>query len=229
MLFFIDGYGMKPKENVKRICYGITDRTGIGEQISFALNEIGNKDFAKASGIENLEVFKTESFYLVILDVQLHLNMANLISKCKEQMAAIGNKSDLDKIIILDRIFKKDPRKKYVVKKNDNYKRTVMTLELKNDISLLKEYREIHHPENIWAQIIRNMDRMGIQDMEIYLHNYQVFLIIDTDPGFDMEKDGQRWANLPGEKEWQKYVARFQKVDPKSNAIEKWKLMTLIG
>lgn len=220
---------MKPKEAVKRFCYGKTDCTGIGEQISLALNDAKNTDLMLDSGIENFEVFTTVSSCLVILDVRSHLNRANLISGHKEQMGAIENKIHSDKVIQLDRVFKKEPKKKYVLEKNDEYKRTVLTLELKNDPSLVKKYREIHRPENIWPQIIQNMDRMGIQDMEIYLHGYWAFLIMDTDLDFDMEKDGQRWGNLPREQEWQKYVTKFQKVNPKSNAIEKWKLMTLLG
>ena len=65
--------------------------------------------------------------------------------------------------------------------------------------------------------------------MEIYLLGYQAFLIMDTAADFDMKKDGVRWANLPREREWQEYVAKFQKVDLKSNSIEKWKSMALLG
>lgn len=217
----------KKQGYLKRFCFRMPYDVRIEEQISPSLKRLVGAEFESNSGIENFEVFTVESSCLFVLDVRLHINWSDFISGHKEQMAVIGNKYGLDEIIMLERIFKKEPGKKHVAKTNDEYKRTVMTLELKNDTSLLKEYKEIHHPQNIWPQVIRNMDIMGIHDMEIYLQNYQAFLIMDTDPDFDLEKDGQRWANLPREKEWQHYVAKFQKVDPRNSALEKWKEMKL--
>ncbi|MDY7396969.1 L-rhamnose mutarotase [Aureibaculum sp. 2210JD6-5] len=104
-----------------------------------------------------------------------------------------------------------------------------MNLELRNDSELLKAYKDIHKPENIWPKILVNMDTIGIKNMELYLKNYQAFLLMDTTLGFDMEKDGERWVNLPREKEWQEYVAKFQKVDANSKAVEKWKVMKQIA
>jgi L-rhamnose mutarotase len=49
--------------------------------------------------------------------------------------------------------------------------------------------------------------------------------MMDTERDFDMEKDGKSWALLPREAEWQEYVSKFQKVDPTSKALEKWKIM----
>ena len=104
-----------------------------------------------------------------------------------------------------------------------------MTLELEDNIELLNTYKEIHKPHKVWPQIIENMNTIGIKDMELYLYNNTAFLIMDTPSNYNEQKDGEKWAHLPKEKEWQEYVAKFQKVDSKSKAIEKWKTMTLIG
>ena len=100
-----------------------------------------------------------------------------------------------------------------------------MNLELENDKVLMEEYIKLHS-ENVWPQIIENIYKMGILDMEIYLSGYQAFLIMDTKKDFDLEKDSKEWNNMPLEKEWQKYVAKFQKTDPDSKISEKWLLMT---
>ena len=81
----------------------------------------------------------------------------------------------------------------------------------------------------VWPQINKNMKSVGVKDMEIYIWNFRAFLIMDTKPEFDMQIDGEKWSKLPREKEWQKFVSKFQKVDPDSKAMEKWQGMKLIN
>ncbi len=114
------------------------------------------------------------------------------------------------------------------MKSKGDYTRIVMTLEIVNDPQLREEYIDIHRKENFWPQIIENMKTMGIYDMELYLHGYRAFLIMDTQKDFDLAKDGEEWAKLPREQEWQAYAGKFQKVDPASKASEKWVLMDQI-
>ncbi len=105
----------------------------------------------------------------------------------------------------------------------------VMTVKIKNEFELLKGYLNIHRPEKMNTQVLQNSDSMGTKDMELYLVDYQAFLILDIDPDFDRGRDGAQWATLPREQEWQPYVAKFQKVHPESNTTEKWKLMSPIA
>lgn len=128
-------------------------------------------------------------------------------------------------LIPLKRIFKKDHGSRKISLGTTDHCRIVTTLEIKNDPFLLKEYIEIHEPDRIWPEILVNMDTMGIMDMEIYLHEYRAYLIMDAPPDFNLKKDGRRWAKLPKEQEWQNYVAKYQKVDSKSAAVDKWSLM----
>lgn len=184
--------------------------------------------------VGNLETFTNDCYCFGILEVGPGQNLSDIKASLKKQ-----NNDNRETAVILDwlisddtnplqRIFKKEPLNDHLIRKIDNHKRMVMILEIENDSELLKEYIEIHKPDNIWPQVLENMDMMGIQDMELYLMDYQTFLIMDVNIDFDMEKGGAQWAALPKEQEWQQYVAKFQKTDPKNNATEKWKLMTQI-
>jgi len=224
MQFFIDG-NMVTKEDIKRFCFEIANNGAVGESFLFTPIEANTKIILFNLGIKNLEIFGNSSFYFVVADGRPDMDVSSLKTILKEII--VRNDIGPTKAIIVDRIFKKESQENNFTRKFDSHKRIVMTLEIKNSPALLEEYKEIH--VRVWPQIIDNMDTMGIKDMEIYLLGYQAFLIMDTAADFDMEKDGERWANLPREREWQEYVAKFQKVDLKSNSIEKWKSMALLA
>ncbi len=218
---------------IKRFCFATVNRAFIDVEIDFLKSGNLKKNRALATaGLENFEIFQSGLYNLLVLELKSSLNPGQFEYNLKTHEA---KETDLmlalithEKITGLNRVFKKSPEGDVLVKRNKEYSRTVMTLEIKNDPELLKEYIEVHKPDKIWPQVLDNMDAMGILDMEIYLHGYQAFLIMDSAPEFDMERDGQQWASLPGEQEWQHYVVKFQKVEPKSKALEKWKVMKII-
>ena len=218
---------MRMKETMKRLCFGVANTLETEKQISLALKGVIVKDFVESPGIESFELFQNDSFCFAILDVRSELNLTHLWNKSKEYIKEEYGIIDLNKEVILNRIFKKESGTNHYGLKKENYKRTVMTLQIKNDPGLLKEYVEVH--TKVWPQIIDNMNTMGIRDMEIYLRGYQAFLIMDTDLGFSLEKEGKRWSNLPEEEEWQHYVVKFQKVDSSRKVVEKWKEIELIN
>ncbi|MGX1931017.1 L-rhamnose mutarotase [Flagellimonas sp. 2504JD4-2] len=187
------------------------------------------RDFRFDFEIGNYNIYMEGSFFLIVIHVRFQHHADGFWDKCCELLRKIEGDIGLGKAIPLTRIFKKEAKTQYVVRKNSRYKTTAMTLNLKKDKSLLREYIKIHRPEMIWPQIIENMNTIGVTDMEIYLNEYQAFLIMDTIPDFDIKVDVKRWANLPKEREWQVYVSQFQKVNSRSMSAEKWKLMTLIG
>ena len=219
---------MKKEETIKRFCFGAVKTLGREKQVSFALDNLTVKDFAENHEIEGFELFQNDSFCFAILDVTSELNHTDLRDKAKVYSKEGYGISDLsDEVKLLDRIFKKEVGTSHYGLKNENYKRTVMTLQIKNNPGLLKEYIEVH--AKVWPQIIDNMNTMGIRDMEIYLLGHQAFLIMETDLCFNLEKEGERWSNLPEEQEWQYYVAKFQNVDSNNKVVEKWKEMQLVN
>ena len=54
------------------------------------------------------------------------------------------------------------------------------TLQLENDPKLIEEYIKAHSIGNVWKEITDGIKEVGIIDMEIYLHNTTLFMIMDT-------------------------------------------------
>lgn len=107
-------------------------------------------------------------------------------------------------------------------------KRYCLTLDLKNDSTLVSQYRYWHMSEHIWPEIPRGIREVGIVDMEIYLLGTRLFMIMETRPEFDFTRDMAKLSGLPRQKEWEAFVAKFQQSLPGAASAEKWKLMDRI-
>lgn len=105
-------------------------------------------------------------------------------------------------------------------------KRYCQTLELYNDPELIAGYVEEH--SRVWPEIKAGIREVGILDMQIYMYENRLFMIVDTVDDFDWVKDNERLAALPRQAEWEAYVARFQRALPRQPSHEKWKLMKQI-
>ena len=105
-------------------------------------------------------------------------------------------------------------------------KRYCQTLVLRNDPQLIEGYVREH--SHVWPEIKEGIREVGILDMQIYIHENVLFMIVDTVDGFDWEKDNARLAGLPRQREWEEYMSRFQDADPHAASHEKWHLMERI-
>ena len=83
-------------------------------------------------------------------------------------------------------------------------------------------------PDNTWPEITRGMIEVGILDMEIYIAGTRLFMIMDTVPEFDHERDMAVLAGKPRQSEWEAFVSRFQKSGSDARADEKWQIMDRI-
>lgn len=110
----------------------------------------------------------------------------------------------------------------------EEYKRYCKTLKLEDDNQLIEEYKKVHASGAAWPEITNGMKEVGIIDMEIYILGNQLFMIMDTVPGFNHEKAMKELANKPRQSEWEEYVSRFQKTSEDATAEEKWQLMERI-
>ena len=222
---------------IRRFCFGFLSN----ELSNSEINQLNQTNFSKQSlskaGLENVNMYIKDSVVFIICDGDENLNYENLIvgfENFKSDDVSFNILKKLiqsDRVNLLERNYKLEQKTAYkategqLIYKSENYKRYVLTLEIVNDPELLQEYKQIHALGQAWPEINNNMKSVGVKDMEIYLWGYRAFLIMDTKPDFDMQKDGEKWSKLPREKEWQEYVAKFQKVDPKSKATEKWVAM----
>lgn len=219
---------------IRRFCFGFYANEFSDSEIS-QLNQANfSKEELSKVGLENLTLYRKDSIVFMICDGHEKLNFERLMTGFENSSTDDVSFNILKKhmlsgrINLLDRNYKLEQQVVYnatqgqLIDKTENHKRYVLTLEIINDPELLKEYKKIHAMGQSWPEINNNMKTVGIKDMEIYLWDYRAFLIMDTKVDFDMQQDGEKWSNLPREKEWQEYVAKFQKVDPESKATEKW-------
>ena len=107
-------------------------------------------------------------------------------------------------------------------------KRYCKTLRLHDDDALIAAYQQAHAPGATWPEITQGMREVGILDMEIYLLGVQLFMIMDTAPGFDHDTAMRKLATLPRQAEWEAHVAAFQQTSATASASEKWQLMERI-
>ena len=105
-------------------------------------------------------------------------------------------------------------------------KRYCLTLDLKDDPTLIAEYKQRH--EKIWPEITQSIKDSGIEDMEIYLLGNRMFMIIEANDRFSFEAKARADQSNPKVQEWEELMWRFQKPLPQAQPGEKWLLMERI-
>lgn len=111
---------------------------------------------------------------------------------------------------------------------NGPVKRFCQTLDLKDNPELIAEYRRRHSEGEVWKEIIDGIRKVGILEMEIYLLDTRLFMIVETPLDFEWNEAMARLATLPRQQEWEDYVAEFQDAKPGASSDEKWRMMERI-
>ena len=104
-------------------------------------------------------------------------------------------------------------------------KRYCQTLELKDNPELIAEYRRRHSEGEAWQEIIDGIREVGILEMEIYLLDNRLFMIVEAPLDFDWDSAMARMATLPKQEEWEAYMAVFQQAEAGASSADKWQLM----
>lgn len=104
-------------------------------------------------------------------------------------------------------------------------KRYVQTLDLKNDPELIARYVDAHSRYKAWPEIREGIRQVGILEMEIYILDNRLFMIVDTPLDFSWDIAMRRLATLPRQQEWEDYVAVFQDCQEGSTSDGKWRMM----
>ena len=107
-------------------------------------------------------------------------------------------------------------------------KRFCQTLDLKDKPELIAEYRRRHSEGEAWNEIIEGIKEVGILEMEIYLVDTRLFMIVETPLDFDWNSAMARLATLPRQQEWEDYMAEFQQTTTGTSSNEKWRMMERI-
>lgn len=107
-------------------------------------------------------------------------------------------------------------------------KRYCQTLDLKDDPELISEYRKRHTENEAWPEILQGIRSVGISEMEIYILDNRLFMIVETPFDFDWDEAFARLATLPRQEEWETYMSIFQVARPGATSAEKWRMMERI-
>lgn len=99
----------------------------------------------------------------------------------------------------------------------------ILTLDLKNDIDLIQSYVEYH--KKVWSEIKKSILDSGILQMEIFLLDFRLCMVIEVDESFSFERKAQMDAQNPKVREWEELMETYQQVDGDGS---KWKLMDKI-
>lgn len=102
------------------------------------------------------------------------------------------------------------------------------TLDLKDDRSLIEEYVFWHSRAAHWPEIRDGIRSVGILEMEIFLFETRLFMIVQTPLDFEWETAFQQLAILPRQAEWEEFMSVFQRTDSCAGSSEKWQLMDRI-
>ena len=105
-------------------------------------------------------------------------------------------------------------------------KRFCFALDLKNDQQLIDEYRSYH--EKIWPEIKASIIDSGILDMQIYLIENRLFMIMDCQDEFSLEKKSADDLNNKKVQEWESLMWTYQQALPSAKKGEKWLQMEKI-
>lgn len=99
-----------------------------------------------------------------------------------------------------------------------------LTLDLKNDPILIKEYEE--HHKAVWPEIVASIKDSGITNMEIYRYGTRLFMIMETNDTFSFERKSAMDAANPKVQEWETLMLKYQQ--PFEGTPQKWVLMDKI-
>lgn len=105
-------------------------------------------------------------------------------------------------------------------------KRYSLTLDLKKDPELIKQYEEFH--KAVWPEIISSIKDAGIENMQIYRYQTRLFMIMEVNDDFSFEKKQMADMNNSKVQEWEELMWKYQQPLEGSAQGEKWKLMDKI-
>ena len=105
-------------------------------------------------------------------------------------------------------------------------KRYCFALDLKDDPKLIAEYKEYH--KKVWPEIVTSIKDSGIENMQIYLVGNRMFMVMETNDTFSLERKSKMDISNPKVQEWETLMWKYQQALPTAKQGEKWMLMDKI-
>jgi L-rhamnose mutarotase len=110
-----------------------------------------------------------------------------------------------------------------MVSEGSTRRRFCLTLDLKKDPELIAEYKRYH--EKVWPEITQSLKDAGVVDMEIYLLDTRMFMIMEVNEGISFGNKAQMDLANAKVREWEELMGRFQNPLPNASPVERWQLM----
>ena len=104
--------------------------------------------------------------------------------------------------------------------------RHCLALDLIDDPALIAEYEAYH--KKVWPEILNSIKDSGIAQMEIYRTGNRLFMIMETNEHFQLEKKVDADKSNPKVREWETLMWKYQQALPNAKPGEKWILMKKI-
>jgi L-rhamnose mutarotase len=93
-------------------------------------------------------------------------------------------------------------------------------IDLKDDPAGIAEY--LRHHRTAWPEVTDGLRGIGIRSMRIFRGGTRLFMIFETDDGFDPARDYQSYTRDPKTREWDELMRTFQKPAPFAKPGEWW-------
>ena len=102
-------------------------------------------------------------------------------------------------------------------------RRYCLTLDLKDDPELIREYRR--HHQAVWPEIEACLRQVGILDLELYLLGTRLVMVLEVSEQFSFDEKARIERDNPKVQEWERLMWNFQSALPEAKPGEKWQLM----
>lgn len=110
--------------------------------------------------------------------------------------------------------------------KREKRRKFCFALDLINDSERIKTYVEYH--KKVWPEILDSLKEAGVVQAEIYHVSNRLFLILEGDESFSLERKAALDAGNLKVKEWEKLMWNYQQALPNTPEGTKWVLMDKI-
>lgn len=100
-----------------------------------------------------------------------------------------------------------------------------LTLDLRDDEDLIREYEQHHQPGHTWPEVIDSIRRSGILDMQIYRAGTHLVMVMTVTGSFSFKEKNLMDRENPKVVQWERLMTRFQLAAAESSAGAKWKKM----
>lgn len=102
-------------------------------------------------------------------------------------------------------------------------KRYCLTLDLKEDDTLIAAYEEHHRA--VWPEVLQSIKEAGIVEMEIYRYSNRLFMVMEVVPHFSFEVKAAADNSNEKVQAWEALMWKYQQALPGAKPGEKWMLM----